>query len=315
MQQLKRYRSVVADSGRWQNFAFRPGDIVISTPPKCGTTWMQRLVALLVFDDTELHAPISKISPWLDMQLAPLDEVVALLEAQQHRRFIKTHTPLDGVPDDERVTYVCVGRDPRDVAVSGAHHMSNMDVDNFLTLRAAAVGLEDLAELGLDKPGPPQTETPEQQLRNWIEVDSDITPMTLSFLVTHLSVCWARRDRPNVELFHYDDLLRDLPGQMRRLADALDIHLTDERIAELAAAATFAAMRGSAEQVAPNADISLWRNTEDFFHRGTSGQWREVFSEDDLRAYDRRIATLAPPDLAAWLHNGWLGSEAPAAAR
>jgi len=311
VQQLKRYRSVVANSERWDSFTFRPGDIVISTPPKCGTTWMQRLVALLVFDDTELYAPISKISPWLDMQLAPLDEVLALLEAQQHRRFIKTHTPLDGVPYDERVTYVCVGRDPRDVAVSGAHHMSNMDVDNFLTLRAAAVGLEDLAELGLNKPGPPQPETPEQQLRNWIEVDSDITPMTLGFLVTHLSVCWARRDLPNVELFHYDDLLRDLPGQMRRLADALDIDMTDERIAELAAAATFAAMRSSAEQVAPNADISLWRNTQEFFHRGTSGQWREVFSEDDLLAYDKRIAALAPPDLAAWLHDGWLAGLAP----
>src|SRR5438552_491087 len=135
VEQLKRYRSVVADSARWESFPFRPGDIVISTPPKCGTTWMQRLVALLVFDDTELYAPISRISPWLDMQLAPLEDVLSLLESQEHRRFIKTHTPLDGVPYDDRVTYVCVGRDPRDVAVSGAHHMSNMDVDRFLAVR------------------------------------------------------------------------------------------------------------------------------------------------------------------------------------
>jgi hypothetical protein len=45
-----RYRSILADSSRWDGFAFRPGDIVISTPPKCGTTWTQMLCALLIFD-------------------------------------------------------------------------------------------------------------------------------------------------------------------------------------------------------------------------------------------------------------------------
>lgn len=307
MGELKRYRSVVADSVRWEGFPFRDGDIVISTPPKCGTTWMQRLVALLVFDTVDLRAPVSKISPWLDMQLAPLSDVMTLLDAQEHRRFIKTHTPLDGIPYDERATYICVGRDPRDVAVSGAHHMSNLDIDRFLEARAAAVGLEDLAELGAAKPGPATPPTPEEQLRAWIEDDSDVTVMSLIFVVRHLATCWDRRDLPNVALFHYDDLLADLPGQMRRLAGDLDIDLPDERIRELAAAATFAEMKSRAADVAPNTDISLWRDNASFFNRGTSGQWRDVFTDHDLRAYERRMSELASPDLAAWLHAGWLG--------
>ena len=61
MSGLKRYRSVVADSARWGGFAFRPGDIVISTPPKCGTTWMQTLCAMLVFDATEFNPPLAEI--------------------------------------------------------------------------------------------------------------------------------------------------------------------------------------------------------------------------------------------------------------
>src|SRR3954463_12295734 len=140
MTERARYRSVVADSLRWDGFRFRDGDIVISTPPKCGTTWMQRLVALLVFDGPDLPAPISKVSPWLDMQLAPLDEGTALLEAQQHRRFIKTHTPLDGIPHDPRVRYVAVGRDPRDVAVSVRHHMANLNVERFMASRQGGGG-------------------------------------------------------------------------------------------------------------------------------------------------------------------------------
>src|SRR3954453_1428307 len=99
--------------------------------------------------------------------------------------------------------------------------MSNLDVDRFLEARAAAVGMEDLAELGVGKPGPATPPTPEEELRAWIGDDSDVTVMSLVFLVRHLSVGWERRDLPNVVLYHYDDLLADLPGQTCRLADDL----------------------------------------------------------------------------------------------
>lgn len=305
MVELKRYRSIVADSARWEGFRFREGDIVISTPAKCGTTWMQTLCALLIFDTAELDEPLAKISPWLDMQLADRAEVVARLEAQSHRRLIKTHTPLDGVPFDERATYVSVGRDPRDVAVSSRHHMDNMDIDRFLAVRESAVGLEDLAELDLTPPA-----APEDRLREWMDSSGDGGPMSLAATVNHLRTFWERRDDANVELFHYADLLADLQGQLRRLADALAIEVSDQRISELAAEASFAAMKGRAERVAPNADVGIWRSTTEFFHRGSSGQWREVFHEDDLRHYEERVAELAPPDLATWLHEGWLGAAA-----
>jgi aryl sulfotransferase len=43
---LIRYRTVMYDSARWEGFSFRPDDIVITTPPKCGTTWTQMVGAL-----------------------------------------------------------------------------------------------------------------------------------------------------------------------------------------------------------------------------------------------------------------------------
>src|SRR3712207_3557565 len=98
MMRRVRYRSVVADSARWDRFDLRSGDIVISTPPKCGTTWTQALCAFLILGGPDLPAPLDQLSPWLDMQVRPIDEVRAELDAQQHRRFIKTHTPLDGLP-------------------------------------------------------------------------------------------------------------------------------------------------------------------------------------------------------------------------
>lgn len=306
-----RYRSVVADSARWDGFRFRDGDIVISTPPKCGTTWMQRLVALLVFDGPELPAPISKVSPWLDMQLAPLDEVTALLEAQQHRRFIKTHTPLDGIPFDPNVRYVCVGRDPRDVAVSAAHHMTNLNVEQFMATRQAAVGLDDLPELGVNRPGPPPHAADIDPLSAWIDDDSDHAPMSLRFVLGHLSTWWGQQDAPNVALFHYADLRNDLAGELLRLASFLGYDIGPDRAAELSQWASFDAMKRDADNVAPNADIALWNDTTSFFHKGESGQWQAVFTEAHLERYDERVRRLTSPELAAWLHHGAVADLSP----
>ncbi len=121
------YHSWDDDNGRWEGFAFRPGDIVISTRSKSGTTWVQMICALLVFQTPDLPAPLGELSPWLDWRVVPLDEVLATLAAQRHRRFIKTHTPLDGLPLDPRATYVVVARHPLDLAVSLYHHSGNLD--------------------------------------------------------------------------------------------------------------------------------------------------------------------------------------------
>ena len=46
-----RYWSVEQDSARWLAFEPRPGDIVISTRSKHGTSWMQMICALLIFQN------------------------------------------------------------------------------------------------------------------------------------------------------------------------------------------------------------------------------------------------------------------------
>src|ERR1700745_1716292 len=130
---------MMSDNMRWDALELRAGDIVISSPAKCGMTWTQRLVSLLVFDGPDLPAPLSTVSPWLDQTLRPIEEVVARLEAQEHRRFIKTHTPLDGLVLDDRVTYIGVGRDPRDAAVSVLFQEANVNHARMRALREAAM--------------------------------------------------------------------------------------------------------------------------------------------------------------------------------
>jgi aryl sulfotransferase len=309
MAELRRYRTLASDSASWWDFPFRSDDIIVSPPAKAGTTWAQTLVAMLVFDTDRFDQPLSDISPYFDMATRDRAEVTAMLEAQRHRRFIKTHTPLDGLPVHEGVTYLTVGRDPRDAFLSLEHHMANADPATLLELaNSAGLGPEAL-------PNPP--EDPLERFWQWADgpfADGPtVMPATLVNFLHHLQTFWDQRDRPGVVLLHYDDLLADLPGQLRRLADALAIEVSDARIGELAAAATFDNMRQRYDVLTPEVNRRFWRDDRAFFHSGTSGQWRGLLDEAGVRRYEARVAELVPPDLADWVHSGWLGARPTAA--
>ena len=297
------YRSLMMDNARWEGFEFRPSDIVISTPAKCGTTWTQMLCALLIFDGPDFPAPLSKLSPWLDQSIRPLDDVRAVYAAQQHRRFIKTHTPLDGLPVREDITYVVVGRDPRDVMISMEHHRENMDLERVLTLRGEAVGNDDLDTF----PSPvAASDDPAERFRTFVR-ETQHGVLSLTHVLHHLDTGWQLRHSPNVVLCHYADYSTDLPGEIVRLAAALDMSVTPARARELAAEASLDKMRDRAEEVMPNAG-AIWKDDRAFFRAGSFGEWRSRVNDDDVAEYDRTVTAIASPDFASWAQDGRLAS-------
>jgi hypothetical protein len=299
---LVRYTGRVYDSDRWQGFELRPDDIVISTPPKCGTTWTQMICALVIFQSPELPDQLSNLSPWLDMLTRSRKTVVARLDAQEHRRFIKTHTPLPGLPLRDGVTYVCVGRDPRDVALSMSDHLENLDWQVFHAQRVAAAREDGLPEPPMAAPPPLESLTDRERFWRWVDDDTPPPEASSSLLRTirHIESFWNARKTRNIVMLHYHDLRADLEAQMRDLAARLGIDVPDDGWPALVEAATFESMRRASDQTAPS---GIWKDQEAFFKRGRSGAWREILvSDDDRRRYDERVASLAAPDLAAWLH-------------
>lgn len=295
-----RYRSSDEDSARWEGFRFRSGDIVISTRSKSGTTWMQMICALLVLQTPDLPAPLSELSPWLDWLITPREQVFARLEAQQHRRFIKTHTPLDGIPLSPLATYIVVGRHPLDAAVSLYYQGSN-------------INRERLAELTGVAPDQPRPDSPPRpKLRDWLLrwIDRDDSPVespdNLRGVLWHVSDAWARRadpgiDGPQVVLVHYDELQANLELEMRRLADRLAIVVAPELWPALVRAATFAQMRAKAAQKAPD-PAGVLRDPAAFFRRGYSGAAAEVLTAAEIAHYHDRSAGFAPAEVLSWLH-------------
>ncbi|MEP6666545.1 MAG: sulfotransferase domain-containing protein [Nocardioidaceae bacterium] len=290
-----RYQSNDEDSARWDGFPFRDGDIVISTRSKSGTTWMQMICALLVFQTPDLPAPLASLSPWLDWKVNPLDDVVERLQAQLHRRFVKTHTPLDGIPLDDRATYIVVARDPRDMYISLYHQGDNID-------RAAVRRM-----LGQPEPEHPAQQTARPPLAEALQawIDDDSTPQermdSIRGVFHHVTDAWRRQDEPNVILVHYSDLLADLEGEMRQITDRLGISVPADRWPALAEAAAFTTMQARATALVPTAGGVL-KDVNAFFHKGSSGGWRELMSDEQVRHYEERVAVLAPPDVVAWLH-------------
>ena len=84
------------DSTIWNDLRFRDDDIIISTYGKSGTTWTQQIIAQMLFGpDPELS--VAEMSPWLDLRVPPKGIKLAVIEAQTHRRIIKTHLPVDAL--------------------------------------------------------------------------------------------------------------------------------------------------------------------------------------------------------------------------
>ena len=288
------YFSPDEDSARWIGFPFRDGDIVISARSKTGTTWLQRICALLVFRTPELPHSLTNISPWLDWLGTPQSNVYAQLARQDHRRFIKSHTPLDGLPVVDQVTYLVTGRHPLDMAVSLYHQGGNLNRER----------MRELTGQPNSRPAGDKRPPLHEWLVGWIE--QDVEPRdsldSLPGLLWHLTDAWNRRPVQNVVLVHYNDLVRNLEGEMRRIADRLGISVREETWPGLVEAATFARMRASAASTAPDPS-GILKDPKAFFRRGYSGAGEEILSKDELDRYYRRASTMAPPDILRWVHH------------
>jgi aryl sulfotransferase len=212
----REYRTWIIDSRRWQHLRPRPTDIVIATYPKCGTTWMQRIVDLLVFQTPEPR-PIPQVSPWVDRRFPePLDAMMAHIEGQAHRRFLKAHLPADGLPLHDGVSYIHVARDGRDACLSFHHFASGFSPEML-----AALGREGMSDPAIGRPYPPLPADPADFFHQWLTEavvpgDADGIPSMSYF--HFMRSWWDLRRHPNVLHVHYADLKADLAGEMRRVA-------------------------------------------------------------------------------------------------
>jgi aryl sulfotransferase len=279
------------DSTVWNDFQFRDGDIVIATYGKSGTTWVQQIVGQLVFAGAEA-VPVGEISPWVDLRVPPKHVKLPALEQQTHRRFLKTHLPVDALVFSPKAKYLYVARDGRDVVWSLYNHH----------VRANARWYEAINETpGLI--GPPVSKPPEsvrQYFNEWLEDDG----YPFWSFWENVSSWWSVRNLPNVMLLHFNQLKRDLPGEIRCIAAFLEIAIDGRHWPAILEHSSFDYMKTHAADVAPLGGV-LWEGgAETFINKGTNARWRDVLSPDEIARYDQLAREKLGDECAHWLETG-----------
>lgn len=300
-ERLRVYNGPITRGARWESFRPRAGDIVISAPQKSGMTWTQAICAMLIFGRADLDVQPARLSPWFDSNFEPLAQMLRRLDAQTHRRYLKTHTPLDGLPYYPEVTYLAIFRHPLDVFHSSAS----------LSLKMAGKGIQSRSRLpaggGSGRGGP---RTP-PDLRSFVMacVRGPFTPgtgeqMSLAAIAHYFLGFWHYRHLPNIHLFHYADMKRDLKGSIRAFAAALGISADDALVSAIADATAFSNMQAKAQQFAPE-NYTGWGNPREFFRGGTGGRWKDALTESDVAEFRQTYtAAIRDPAAAEWLENG-----------
>ena len=278
------------DSTVWNDFEFRDGDVIVGTYGKAGTTWTQQIVGQLIFQG-DADVAISEISPWWDMRIIP-PEVRDMVRAQTHRRVVKTHLPADALVMSPKAKYLYVARDGRDVIWSMYNHHAGF--------KPMAYDLFNNTPGLVGEPLPRPDPDIRRYFMTWLERDG--APFWSFWENTQ--TWWALRDQPNVKLVHFNRLKADLEGEMRAIAEFLDIELPADRWAAAVEHCTFDYMKAHAERYAPLGGMPWEGGADTFINKGTNGRWRDVLSAEESAAYERMALEKLGPACAHWLATG-----------
>ena len=260
----------------------RVGDIVVSTPPKSGTTWLQGILAMMISADPNIDADVTHNAPWFDINTREITEVVSRLEAQDHLRQIKTHTPFDGIPIWPDLRYISAYRHPIDVHFSFRKHLANMNHDVL-----GDVYPKDISA----------------GFRIFLEGDH-FDGTSLSTIIHHYRSSLELEPAGNLLQLHYADMCRDLPDAFDRIAKHVGIDLSPDLTSTLIEAASFTNMKANAGRFVAAAGQGFWRKESDFFDSATSNKWVGVLTDEDLAAYDARMSDLLSTEDRQWLEWG-----------
>eukprot|EP01006_Ploeotia_vitrea_P064213 TRINITY_DN87275_c0_g1_i1.p1 TRINITY_DN87275_c0_g1~~TRINITY_DN87275_c0_g1_i1.p1 ORF type:complete len:301 (+),score=28.63 TRINITY_DN87275_c0_g1_i1:34-936(+) len=197
------------DSTRWDLLEARKGDIIVATPYKTGTTWMQQITNQLLCDGDSTVWPIDpELGPhgtgrWVEFPVGPPNKT-ELLNNLKGRRVLKTHLALKSLPYNADWYYLFVLRDPRDVCASMFNHATALQ-EGFMEKLGQKLYKEDEFDLWFEKFMKPDHKRNDWCYFQWV---ADV---------------WPWRHLPNFKFINYNTLLKNSHEEIQAVADFCNI--------------------------------------------------------------------------------------------
>ncbi len=242
------------------SYKARPGDLFIAAYPKCGTTWTQHIVWLIQHDGEPL--PVGKS---MTVEIPHLEEVGKEIVAEGATpRVIKTHLPYHMTPYHADAKYIYVARNPFDCAVSFYHHTRGF-VKHY-----------DFADGTFD-----------QFFECFIKGEVDFGDYFDNLL------SWSEHsDDSNVLFLTYEELKADTPKEVRKIAEFLGAEsLNQVKDSQILNKLLY---HSSFERMSKNQ--SRWssqrpKNMPPFIRKGQVGDWKNHFSDEQVKRLTEKFAT------------------------
>ena len=227
---------------------------------KSGTNWAMQIAQQIIWLGEAEFDHIHKVAPWPEI---PFPDVIPLSDTKQQdtsptgKRVIKTHLQPKYVPYSKEATYLTVIRDPKEVIVS--HYYFGMGMPSI----SRNVPVADWLEMYLD---------PKFRGSDWAE---------------HTAGFWEWRDRPNVLVLIFSEMKADLPGTIRRIAELMDVSLTDEQFNKVLERSSFQYMKSHESQFAPLSFPGMNKEKSKMIRSGKVGKSNELLNQSQQARIDR----------------------------
>jgi len=312
------YESHHFNSTKWNGVKPRADDIVIVTAYKSGTTWMQQIVSEVLFQGQEKPGAVGDMSPWVDLRVPPAEVLEDIVESQTWRRFLKTHMPADAflpyfLPENK---YIYVARDGRDAFMSLCNHYEkgNEAWYGALNMSPGLVGdpLPTWKELGGDVSALFDT----WLTQGWPTLPDETDGWPFWSYFKNVKTWWELAFGPcfvlsaettgqnNILFVHFNNMKTDLDGEMRKIAEFLEVPVDEEVWAKCVSSCTFDEMHKNAEVIAP-LNGALWEGgAKSFIFKGTNERWRGVLSEEQVAAYEDKALQELGDECAKFMATG-----------
>ena len=253
------------------NFQARESDVLITTAPKAGTTWMQQILHQLRTGGDESFSSIDDVVPWLERQRADksLQEVLDYYEAIPDPRIFKTHCTAEQTPGIGTANIILTSRDPRDCCVSFYHHLRNMT---------------DEARQQVNFTVP---KTFDEHIDRWLD---------FAAWYRNVKSWWPYHDHPKVLWLRYQDMKSDLVANIDRIVEFLGWDVSPVQRERAIEYSSFQWMKAHDEKFSSQGDTDkpLFKAGQ-FIRQGKVGKHREIMTpEQELRILDKARQMLEP---------------------